>query len=246
MGRRQLPVLKAMGKTTGSMKMIFGAVLPLLAILFAVVYIIVRTVIILVSDYQWYEIVLAWVLLGAECFILMHGVGYFLEIYHVVRRRGSLKPVEKSTPRLRTCPPVAIIVSSFKEPIEVVENTLISFYNLTYPNKRIYFLDDTRYELFGGDPAAMAEYRRSIDDLCQRIGVDLFQNPGHFTVISAFEILGGFVVAAFAPARASLGKDNKAQSRPVDNGFPYNSGNPDCFSGQDHSIRRRILILISF
>ncbi|MCE5280681.1 MAG: glycosyltransferase [Deltaproteobacteria bacterium] len=164
-----------MGKAAGSMKIIFGAIFPILAILFAVVYIIIRTLIILVSDYAWYEITLAWVLLGAECFILMHGVGYFLEIYHVVRRRGSLKPVARPIPRLKTGPPVAIIVSSFKEPLDVVENTLISFYNLTYPNKRIYFLDDTRYDLPGGDPAAMAEYRRSIDDLCRRIGVDLFR-----------------------------------------------------------------------
>ncbi len=57
----------------------------------------------------------------------------------------------------------------------VVEDTLICFYNLTYPNKHLYFLDDTRYDLPGADTEKMLAYRESLDALCQRIGINLFR-----------------------------------------------------------------------
>lgn len=148
--------------------------LPIVAIVLATLYLMARTVVLILSDYRWYEITLAWLLLFAEAFIFLHGIGYFLEIYHVTRRGegGGEAPEVLSD---RDDPPVAVIVSSFKEPLEVIEATLISFYNLTYPRKRIYFLDDTRYDLAGDDPQKMASYRLAVEELCRRIGVDLFR-----------------------------------------------------------------------
>jgi len=114
-------------------------------------------------------------LLFAETFIIIHGIGYFIEIYHVVIRGKGLFQRDDSPPPLETYPPVAIIVSSYNEPLEVVEDTLVTFYNLTYPNKYIYFLDDTRYGLPGQDPEERKRYRQSINEMCQRIGVRLFR-----------------------------------------------------------------------
>jgi cellulose synthase (UDP-forming) len=156
-------------------KLALGAVFPILAIILATLYLMVRTLIIIFSEYLWYEVTLAWLLLFAEAFIFIHGIGYFLEIYHVATHQDSLKKPREPAPPLTAYPPVAIIVSSFKEPLQVVEDTLVSFYNLTYPNKRIYFLDDTRYDLPGDDPEYMASYRHAVDALCERIGVDLFR-----------------------------------------------------------------------
>ena len=149
--------------------------LPILCIVLAVFYLTVRTSLFLILDYHWYEKIVALFLLFAEIFIIIHGIGYFLEIYHVVIHGEGLSPSDDPPPPLESYPPVAIIVSSFNEPLDVLEDTLITFYNLTYPNKYIYFLDDTRYDLPGQDPEERKRYRQSIDEMCQRIGVRLFR-----------------------------------------------------------------------
>ncbi|MFO7986570.1 MAG: glycosyltransferase family 2 protein [Desulfatiglandaceae bacterium] len=153
----------------------FLLILPALAILLAILYLMVRTILFIILDYHWYEKGVAFLLLFAETFIIFHGVGYFLEIYHLLRHKKGFVGSADVSPPLETYPPVAIIVSSYEEPLEVVEDTVISFYNLTYPNKHIYFLDDTRYDLPGQDTEKMQAYRRSINDMCQRIGVNLFR-----------------------------------------------------------------------
>jgi len=149
--------------------------LPILSIILAVLYLLIRTFLFLILDYHWYEKTVALFLLFAETFIIIHGIGYFLEIYHILIRGKGLVQSEDVPPPLESYPPVAIIVSSFNEPLEVVEDTLITFYNLTYPNKYIYFLDDTRYDLPDQDPEERKCYRQSIDEMCQRIGVHLFR-----------------------------------------------------------------------
>ena len=140
-------------------------------------YLIVRTGLFIIAPLLWQEKIVAFLLLCAECFILVHSFGYFLNIYHVATR--AAKPVPAAAPPLTTYPPVAIIVSSFKEPLRVVEDTLICFYNLTYPNKHLCFLDDTRYDTAWDTEENMAAYRRDIDDLCQRLEINLFRRKWH-------------------------------------------------------------------
>ena len=85
-------------------------------------YLMVRTVLFFVAPYFWYEKLTAFVLLLAEGFILLHSFGYFLNLLHVIRRPVSSQ--EQITPvgRPKDYPAVAIIVSSYKEPISVVED----------------------------------------------------------------------------------------------------------------------------
>ena len=161
-------------KATGQ-KLRTGMMLSVLALLLALVYLLVRTALFILTDTPWPDRGVGLLLLGAETFILVHGVGYFLEVIHVASRRHTLAAQDTEPAALTTFPPTAIIVSSFKEPLEVVEETLISFRNQTYPNKRLYFLDDTRYDLPGDDPEAMRRYRQAIDDLCRRLNVNLFR-----------------------------------------------------------------------
>jgi cellulose synthase (UDP-forming) len=93
----------------------------------------------------------------------------------VLRGKENPPVLAPAVKQLENYPPVAIIVSSFKEPLSVVEDTLTCFYNLTYPNKHLYFLDDTRYDTAWDTPEKMQAYRDDIDALCQRIGINLFR-----------------------------------------------------------------------
>jgi cellulose synthase (UDP-forming) len=99
----------------------------------AMLYLLARISLFLVADYLWYEKIPTVFLLFAEAFIITHGVGYFLEIFHVSAKRSApaVLPVPPAAPV--DTPPVAIIVSSFKEPLEVIEATLISFSNRPIP-----------------------------------------------------------------------------------------------------------------
>jgi cellulose synthase (UDP-forming) len=157
-------------------------VLVLLGVLVAIfVYLIGRTALFLIGDYQWYERVLVLVLLAAEGFILIHGLGYFRNVMRVTLAGPPTAPETPVTglPELRDYPPVAIVVSSYKEPLAVIEDTLTCFHNLTYPNKYLYFLDDTRYDLPNQDPVKMAAYRRDVNALCQRLGINVFRRRWH-------------------------------------------------------------------
>jgi cellulose synthase (UDP-forming) len=148
------------------------------AILTVFLYLIVRTSLFLFADYAWYEQAAASMLLLAEIFIMVHALGYFFNVYHVLTHDEDARAMSADeAPELLSYPPVAIIVSSYQEPLQILEDTLICFYNLTYPNKFIYFLDDTRYDRPSDDPAEMQRYRAAIDALCARIGVNLFRRP---------------------------------------------------------------------
>ena len=142
-------------------------------------YLLARTAMFIFLDYQWYEKTLAFLLLLAESFILLHGFGYFLNLFHLLTRKLDVEKRVRREKELQSFPPVGVVVASYKEPLEVLENTLTCFYNLTYPNKRLTLLDDTRYDLPGQDPGAMAEYRKRVDELCQYLGVDVFRRVWH-------------------------------------------------------------------
>ncbi len=147
------------------------------AMLSIFLYLMARTALFVMSARLWPEIVVGVLLLLAEAFTMLHAFGYFLNVYHGLAAGDAPRITRDTVPPLESYPPVAIVVASYREPLDVLEDTLTCFYNLTYPNKRIYFLDDTRYDKPGEDPVALAEYRSQIDALCRRIGVNLFRRP---------------------------------------------------------------------
>jgi cellulose synthase (UDP-forming) len=151
------------------------SILVLVTIIAMFSYLVVRASLFIIADYHWYEKIVAFLLLCAEGFILVHGLGYFSNIFHVLTHPTATAGIAGPIPSLKSYPPVAIIISSFHEPLTVVEDTLTCFYNLTYSNKNLFFLDDTRYNLPRDDPQEMAAYRQKIDDLCRRLGVNLFR-----------------------------------------------------------------------
>lgn len=141
-------------------------------------YLIVRITYFLLADYLWYEKILAFLLLMAETFILVHSFGYFLYIFQLkLKGKTRYRPTDFSV--FKDCPPLAIIVPSYKEPLSILRNTLVCCYNIRYPNKHIYLLDDTRYELPWDTPENKKKYKRDIEDLCEDLGVNLFRSNWH-------------------------------------------------------------------
>ena len=150
------------------------ASLAALTIVMVFVYLAVRTAIFIEASYAWYEKLAAGSLLLAELFVLTHSLGYFFNILMVVRSQPAAREPQ-AEPTLENYPPVAVLVASYHEPLEVLADTLTCFYNLTYPNKHLYLLDDTRYDLPDKQTQEMADYRRDLDQLCRDIGINVFR-----------------------------------------------------------------------
>jgi len=158
---------------------IYAAAILVLTMLSIFLYLGMRTLQFLSADLGYMDRALAFALLFAEVFVFVHGFGYFLNIFHVLRSKKTLDIAREKPSELYDYPPVAVIVSSYKEPLPVVEDTLTCFYNLSYPNKHLYFLDDTRYDLPWADLETRQKYRESVDALCRDIGVNLFRRKWH-------------------------------------------------------------------
>lgn len=174
------PVHRERRKRGGLRKSQFLAVsLVIATAVVSTVYLIVRTALFFLTDLVWYERLLSLALLFCEFFVLMHGFGYFRNVLNAFRNPQRPPPEGEVLEEMESYPPVAVIVSSYREPIEIVENTLICFRNLTYPNKHVYFLDDTRYDVPAGQTPEMVVYREAIDDMCRRLEVNLFRRKWH-------------------------------------------------------------------
>jgi len=114
-------------------------------------------------------------LLLCECFLSVQAFNYFGNSFRTIVKE---KITDKSEiPTLEYYPPVAIGICSYKEPLEVIESTMLCLKNLTYPNKQLYLLDDTRYDK--GDMQEMDAYRAKVDKLCESIGINIFRRNWH-------------------------------------------------------------------
>lgn len=142
-------------------------------------YLITRITLFLIADYHWYEKILAFLLLSAESFILIHSIGYFLNVFIVKKKQFSSEELESTAPELTHYPPIAIIVTSYNEPLNILKDTLTCFYNISYPNKHLYFLDDTRYDLNWDTSENKEKYRLAIEEMCQWFGINLFRSHWH-------------------------------------------------------------------
>jgi cellulose synthase (UDP-forming) len=179
MAKPGLPVLMGAEQPIQREGMSPGAILMAglvaMTIVMIFVYLAVRTTLFLAAPYAWYDKIVAGLLLVAELFVITHSLGYFLNILHVMRRGPAQAGASQEPPPLTDYPPVAVVVASYHEPLEVLRDTLTCFYNLTYPNKRLYLLDDTRYDLPKDDPEEMARYRAALDELCAEMGINVFR-----------------------------------------------------------------------
>jgi cellulose synthase (UDP-forming) len=142
------------------------------AIIAILVYMVVRTVISLSADYKPFEKLLAFLLIGGEFFILIHGIGYSMNVFRVFIRQK--KPRQRELfpeTRLETEPSVAILVAARHEPKKVLNDTFITINNINYKNKTVYFLDDSSED----------RYRREAEELAAEHDLVLFRRnkPRH-------------------------------------------------------------------
>ena len=142
------------------------------AIFFTLIYLAGRILIFAIAKYCWYEKIVGGTLLLSEAFILVHGIGYILEILKITFREKSF--IEKEY-LLRTKPKVAVVIPSYNEPIAILERTITACYNMSYEKKYIFLLDDTRYEQEGKEVEKLQDYKKQIEELCKKWKIGLFR-----------------------------------------------------------------------
>jgi cellulose synthase (UDP-forming) len=145
---------------------------------FIFAYLSIRIYYVILGNFKWYEWFFGISLLLAEGFMLLHSIGYFLNIFRVIQQNSDFI-VYHPEPQLKAYPPVAVVVASYKEPISILKDTLTCFYNLSYPNKYLYFLDDTRYDVPWDNEKEKAKYKKEIEELCQSLNINLFRAKWH-------------------------------------------------------------------
>ena len=128
-------------------------ILTLFAIASVCVYFIARVILFTYSDYTRIEKLFGLLLLLGETYMLVHAFGYMLNVFKLTTwkadpKLAELDPLDK--------PWVAIIVAARHEPREVLEETIITFRNVDYPNKTIYFLDDSSDQFYKDEADALA------------------------------------------------------------------------------------------
>jgi cellulose synthase (UDP-forming) len=120
---------------------LLGAVLFTMVLMVA--YVTVRISTARVERYSPAEAVLAILLLSAECFLLLHALGYFWSSVKACRRDALMSPDVFAVP---TREPVAVIVAAFNEAEDVVDRTLAAIRAMDYPAITLYLLDDSTKE----------------------------------------------------------------------------------------------------
>ncbi len=130
-------------------------------------YVCVRLTTLFASGYSAADATMAALLVGAELFLCLHGVGYFLSIIKAERHQRDATPIlfsayrrTNARPDGRTAMPrVAVLVASFNESEDVLEETLASVCAMDYPAAQVYLLDDsTRAECQQGAARVAATY----------------------------------------------------------------------------------------
>ena len=113
----------------------------ILALIFAVIYLIARTLLLVFAQYNYLEKTFAVLLMLSEFFILIHSIGYVQNIIRVLKSEEKKgKEPKQYLPKLTEEPSVAILVAARHEPKEVLAETFVTLNNINYKNKNIYFL----------------------------------------------------------------------------------------------------------
>lgn len=136
----------------GRIGLLYG--LAVVAITLLCVYAAFRGASLLSPGYSWVDRLSAILLLSAEAFLLIHGIGYFLTVFRATKGYRVTK-VRFFVPFSE--PSVAAVIASFNEELAMLEDTIASVTNLEYANKRVYLLDDSTREHLQKGAEALAE-----------------------------------------------------------------------------------------
>lgn len=135
-----------------------------LAAVTGLIYVTVRIALYLFAEYTGIEKFFALLLVAGDTFIIVHGIGYAINVMRMYMAPSSIAEI-KTEPLRGEKPLVAILVAARHEPKEVLESTFITLKNMNYSNKHLYFLDDSSEE----------KYKREAEELCKAYGFSLFR-----------------------------------------------------------------------
>lgn len=103
---------------------------------------------------------MAAVLLVSELFVGAHVLGFLSHVRRATRDADAVRPPAFVR---ATAPPVAVLIASYNEAGEVLDETLAAVAALDYPSARVYLLDDS----------TRPECRGAADELARTYGVTL-------------------------------------------------------------------------
>jgi cellulose synthase (UDP-forming) len=141
------------------------SLLIILTIITVLVYLVVRLVLFLFTNYQLIEKFFAVLLLLAESFILVHSLGYIFNIFNISKK--DIRPSEEISidEESEQKPGVAILVAARHEPKAILRDTFLLIKSIDYKNKQVYFLDDSSLE----------EYKKEAEELAEEFDLILFR-----------------------------------------------------------------------
>lgn len=128
-------------------------IIALVAAISVCLYLISRVVMFSYSDYSRLEKLFGLLLLLGETYMLVHAFGYMINVFTLTGAQHRKPPSKELKPGKE--PSVAIVVAARHEPKEVLEDTIITFRNVNYPNKTIYFLDDSSEQAYKDEADAL-------------------------------------------------------------------------------------------
>jgi cellulose synthase (UDP-forming) len=132
------------------------------------VYLLFRTLALFDPSYRPADRLASLLLITAELFIVLHTVGFLLSILKA--RRYYRAPQEHVLAAFRE-PPVAVVIASFNEPEEILEETLAAVAAMDYGRKALYLVDDsTREAARRGAERLAAQYGARLVRRAQRRG----------------------------------------------------------------------------
>lgn len=142
-------------------------ILTLMSMAAIIIYVVARTMLFFFAEYDPIEKTFAVILIAGEFFILIHALGYSMNI---IKSAFSRKDALTGLPQIERGkePSVAVIVAARHEPREILERTFITLKAMDYENKTVYFLDDSSDE----------KYKKEAEELCLELDVRLYRREG--------------------------------------------------------------------
>ena len=164
-------------RVTAAQRALFA--LTAITLVLMTAYVCVRLTTLFAAGYSVADATMAALLIGAELFLCLHGVGYFLSVVKAERHRQRALPIlfseyRRTSPRpgaRAALPSVAVLVAAFNESADVLEETLASVCAMDYPAAHVYLIDDsTRAECQQGAARVAARYGARLIHRADRSG----------------------------------------------------------------------------
>lgn len=142
----------------------FLAGLVVLLFVTTTVYFLIRGAFVFYARYGPFEKALAIIFFMSEAFILFHTFAYFANIYRLSVKEPD-RPDSLPAKDFKSPPAVAILIPARHEPKSVLVDTLTGCYNLDYPNKKVYLLDDSSEE----------KYKKEAEEVARELNASIFR-----------------------------------------------------------------------